>query len=118
MRKIAGALLVVLALSVCQGSRPRVVVTDKWDLNTRGESIEIIGRDRRLALKISPDGRIWEWESSPEKVVATLIANLGDVTARFQAYQQQVAAAMAPKTAAKLKPAAAPKKTSPAKGAK
>ena len=115
MRKIAGALLVVLALSGCQGSRPRVVVTEKWDLNTRGEHRDH-RRDRRLALKTPTDGL--EWESSPEKVVATLIANLGDVTARFQAYQQQVAAPMAPKTAAKLKPAAAPKKTSPAKGAK
>jgi outer membrane murein-binding lipoprotein Lpp len=110
MRQIAVALVVVI-LAGCGTPARKVVVTDPWTLQTGGGSIEVIDQNKRLALRISGDGRIWEWETSPEKVVTALVAQIGTLQSQFQQYQQQVQAAMSPKPKAKPAPPAAVKKT-------
>ena len=96
------AALVVWGLTGCAAQQHRVEVREQWSAPLSTQYIDILGKDNRRLLRVSPDGRIWEWDGTSEEIVSMLIESMGKQQASFVQYQKEMEA--------KLKSALEPKK--------
>ena len=100
------AALAIWGLSGCGGlpTTRRVEVRPAWAQPMGAQPIDILSTDNRRLLRVSADGRIWEWDSSAEDIISMLIEDLARQQAMFAQYKKETEEKLHPKKEDAKKP--------------